>query len=62
MRDVVEHIRAELDIDMDKVLPVKNYCTEVETDINIDRLALVACLELMKCSAEYVHEMSQMDA
>ncbi|XP_071402730.1 interferon-induced protein 44-like isoform X2 [Centroberyx affinis] len=58
IRDMVQEVGARLGVPLSCVVPVKNYCEELELDLNCDILLLTAVLQMLRFVDNYFDDLS----
>ncbi|XP_071777671.1 interferon-induced protein 44-like isoform X2 [Centroberyx gerrardi] len=58
IRDRVQEVSSRLGVPMSCVVPVKNYCEELELDLNCDILLLSAVLQMLRFVDNYFDDLS----
>ncbi|XP_078141608.1 interferon-induced protein 44-like isoform X1 [Centroberyx gerrardi] len=58
IRDMVQEVSARLGVPLSCVVPVKNYCEELELDLNCDILLLSAVLQMLRFVDNYFDDLS----
>uniref|UniRef100_UPI003AABAD0C interferon-induced protein 44-like isoform X7 n=1 Tax=Centroberyx gerrardi TaxID=166262 RepID=UPI003AABAD0C len=58
IKDMVQEVSARLGVPLSCVVPVKNYCEELELDLNCDILLLSAVLQMLRFVDNYFDDIS----